>query len=298
MWPGFVEPSVASGVWQSVLDRFAGRRLPAAIRLNNMGAVSIVGNIEGSFGASMPGFVGTHARPANEGGYYAVYATPEHGVYAASTLLERYGRSGHDTPYKIVSRWSADSSIWSQYAQMIVDYLAKIGQFITIHTRIDLNDPTVRTQVLKAKSHFESGAGRPVYTDDVFARGVAGDFSGSSTAGSGMATSAPLQITVPYSDKPGSATGSADGHSYATRRLNEIFGPSPFNPENTGNEPGGLIFGEGSLTDGAGPFQAFGDWFSGIAVNIVFVILGLIILAAGLYLIVRGETNIKVELPA
>lgn len=168
----FIEPTSNPSVNKEVLDRFAGRRLPVSIRNNNMGAVSITGNIDSSWAAKQPGFVGVTARPANEGGYYAKYATPEHGVAAASKLLELYGRQGVDSPGAIVRKWSADRAAHASYANTLVKYLKEAGFDASPNTRIDLSDPKVRLAVLKAKSSHEAGAGRPVYTDQTFLRGV------------------------------------------------------------------------------------------------------------------------------
>lgn len=168
----FVDPNTNPAVDKQVLDKFAGRRLPVSIRNNNMGAVSITGNIESSWAAKQPGFVGATARPANEGGYYARYATPEHGVAAASKLLELYGRQGVDSPGAIVRKWSADRAAHASYANTLVKYLKEAGFDVTANTRIDLSDPKVRMAVLKAKSSHEAGAGRPVYNDQTFLRGV------------------------------------------------------------------------------------------------------------------------------
>ncbi len=174
---GFVEPTTNPEVRPEVIQKFANRRLPVSIRNNNMGAVSIVGDIEGSWAARQPGFVGTTPRPANEGGYYAKYATPEHGVAAASRLLERYGQQGVNTPLAIVSKWSTDRSAYNSYAGTLVRYLKEAGFNVGANTVLDLSDPNVRLAILKAKSHHEAGAGMPVYADAVFERGVNYQFS-------------------------------------------------------------------------------------------------------------------------
>lgn len=165
----FVDPRSNPDVDPQVLARFKGRRLPAALRLNNMGAVSIVGKIEGSFGARQPGFVGVVPRPKNEGGYYAQYATPEHGVAAASKLLERYGKQGINTATKITKKWAAEPG---NYPNVLVKYLREAGYEVDKNTPLNLSDPGVRKAILKAKSAHESGAGRPTYAEAVFDRGV------------------------------------------------------------------------------------------------------------------------------
>lgn len=169
---GFVEPTNNPDVRPQVLAKFSGRRLPVSIRNNNMGAVSIVGDIDSSWAAKQPGFVGTTPRPANEGGYYAKYATPEHGVAAASKLLELYGNRGINTASAIVRKWSVDRGAHNSYQNTLVKYLKEAGFNVDANTPLDLSNPAVRVAVLKAKSSHESGAGTPVYSDHVFNRGV------------------------------------------------------------------------------------------------------------------------------
>jgi hypothetical protein len=168
----FVEPASNPNVNQSIVQKYAGRTLPVSIRNNNMGAISITGDIASSWAARQPGFVGTSPRPANEGGYYAKYATPEHGVGAASKLLEIYGKQGVNTPAAIVRKWSTSTSAHNAYANTLVKYLKQAGFDVQASTSLDLSDPNVRLAILKAKSAHEAGAGQPVYNDAVFKRGV------------------------------------------------------------------------------------------------------------------------------
>ena len=168
----YVDPKKNPSVASEALERFAGKRLPVSIRNNNMGAISITGNIETSWAAKQPGFVGTTKRPAAEGGYYAKFATPEHGVAAASRLLERYGQQGVNTPDAIVKKWSTDTKAHGAYARTLAKYLNEAGIKADTTTALDLSDPKTRMAILKAKSAHESGAGKPVYADAVFERGA------------------------------------------------------------------------------------------------------------------------------
>lgn len=165
----FVSPRENPDVRPEVLSRFGNRRLPAAIRLNNPGAISITGSVGKSFAAKQPGFTGVVRRPKNEGGYYAQFATPQHGIAAASKLLERYGRSGTNTAEKITKKWAAAPG---NYPNVLVKYLREAGYQVSKNTPLDLSDPNVRIAILKAKSAHESGAGRPVYSDSVYLTGV------------------------------------------------------------------------------------------------------------------------------
>lgn len=172
--PNFVKPQEnATDIEQSILSKYTNRRLPASIRLNNMGGISITGSESGignTWAANQPGFVGVVARPANEGGWYAQYATPTDGVRAASNLLIKYGENGVNTPQAIANKWAVGST--GVYAQTTTRYLKEAGYDVTVNTPLDLNDPMVRLAILKAKSAHESGAGKPIYKDDVFTRGV------------------------------------------------------------------------------------------------------------------------------
>lgn len=115
--------------------------------------------------------------PANEGGYYAKYATPEHGVAAASRLLERYGEQGVDTALVIVTKWSTNTNAHTVYTPTLGKYLKEGGLNVGTNTPLDLSDPSVRFAILKAKSQHEAGAREPAYADAMFLRGVTYQFS-------------------------------------------------------------------------------------------------------------------------
>lgn len=172
--PGFLAPKTnTADIIPEVLTKYGKRRLPASIRLNNMGGISITGaqaNIPNTWAARQPGFVGVVKRPANEGGWYAQYATPEDGVRAASTLLIRYGEDGVDTPSEIARKWAVGSR--AAYAATTTRFLNEAGFEVTADTPLDLNDPEVRLAILRAKSAHESGFGRPIYNDDVYERAL------------------------------------------------------------------------------------------------------------------------------
>lgn len=138
----------------------------AAVKLNNMGAISLVSQ-NNNWVTQLPGYVGKVARPAAEGGYYAKFATPEAGVHASSVLLEKYGHAGIDTPNEIVRKWSADPAAHAGYARMISKYTGA-----DVNTPLDLTNPAVRKAVLMAQSAVESGMGKPIYREEVFDAGV------------------------------------------------------------------------------------------------------------------------------
>ncbi len=163
----FQNALLAGKVRPEVASRFGGRRAPVAMRNNNMGAISTWN--AGDWAQRQPGYVGRTPRPKAEGGYYAKYATPEQGVFAASNLLTSYGEAGRTTPLAIASKWSTDRKAWGGYAKTIARY-AGVGP----NDPLDLSDPGVRAKVLMGMSAHESGAGVPVYNDEVFLNGVNG----------------------------------------------------------------------------------------------------------------------------
>lgn len=172
--PGFIAPMTnTADLRPEVISKYAQRRVPASIRLNNMGGISITGaqaNIPNTWAARQPGFVGVVARPANEGGWYAQYATPEDGIRAASNLLIRYGEDGVDTPNEIANKWAVGST--AAYARTTTRFLNAAGFDVTTDTPLNLNDPAVRIAILRAKSAHESGFGQPIYYDELYERAV------------------------------------------------------------------------------------------------------------------------------
>jgi hypothetical protein len=193
---------------EDVLKRYEGKHLPASIRLNNMGAMSLSAPGKNPFVENMPGYVGATPRPSNEGGFYAQYATPVHGVNAASKNLENYGQKGVDTPDAIVAKWTTGKPN-PTYSAALQKYL---GEGTTGSTKLDLSDPMIRKKILMAKSEVESGAGQPVYKEHVYDRGVQGDFTkvkagGAQTAATGQG-GAPVSKASAGTPPPGP---SADG---------------------------------------------------------------------------------------
>jgi hypothetical protein len=146
-------------------------RVPVVIRNNNPAALSLMRPGSGEFAERQAGYVGATRRPRNEGGYYAKYATPEHGVAANAELLKRYGRRGINTPDRIVRTWSEDRRAHPAYSRRIQAALGVSG-----NTRLDLNDPDVLQKILMEKSAHESGRGKPIWSEDVFRRGVRREF--------------------------------------------------------------------------------------------------------------------------
>jgi hypothetical protein len=172
----FEEPMKSPKVAPEVVARYrSGRHIPVSIRNNNPAAISFTGNELASFAARQPGYAGKSKRPANEGGWYAKFSTPEAGIAAASKLLERYGSKGVDTPYAIVKKWSTGATAWNSYAHTLVKYLKAAGWDGDINTRLDLSNPEVRKAILMAQSAHESGIGKPVYNEDVYSRALRGE---------------------------------------------------------------------------------------------------------------------------
>lgn len=198
----FVDPMTNPEVNDAIKKKYKGKHVPVSIRNNNPGAVSITGPIEGSFGASQPGFVGVTKRPANEGGYYAKYATPTHGVHASSQLLKRFGSKGINTTDAIVKKWSTDKRAWSTYSATLKKHLSDAG--LNPDGPLDLNDPNVRAAILKGKSAHESGAGIPTYKDDVYKAGAQDELSPDVGAVDPTTTKAPEEA---YKNVPAAQPG-------------------------------------------------------------------------------------------
>ena len=201
----FQNALLAGKVRPEVASRFGGRRAPVAMRNNNMGAVSTWN--AGDWAQRQPGYVGRTPRPKAEGGSYAKYATPEQGVFAASNNLLTARYRDKDTPLKIASTWSTDRKAWGNYAKTIARYVG-VGP----NDRIDLTDPNVRARVLMGMSAHESGAGVPVYNDEVFLNGVNGSwdrgYAGWDAAPGGSpsaAAEAPAMAYAPPADGAGAA---------------------------------------------------------------------------------------------
>lgn len=165
----FVDPRTSGKLRPEILEKYKDQKMPVSIRNNNMGAISLADE-SNTFVTGMSGYVGMTARPSNEGGYYAKFATPEHGVAAASKNLENYGSKGINTPSAIVRKWAIGGN--QNYINTVLSYLNQAGFDVNSNTQLDLSDPRIRAAILKGKSAFESGAGMPVYTDDVYDNGV------------------------------------------------------------------------------------------------------------------------------
>lgn len=165
----FMDPRTSGKLRPEILERYQDQKLPVSIRNNNMGAVSLADE-SNTFVTGMAGFIGMTPRPADEGGYYAKFATPEHGIAAASKNLENYQTKNINTPSLIVRKWARDGN--QNYINTVVSYLNQAGYDVNANTQLDLSDPKIRMAILKGKSAFESGAGIPVYNDEVFEAGV------------------------------------------------------------------------------------------------------------------------------
>lgn len=168
----FVDPKSNPNVNQDIIKKYEGRQLPVVIRNNNPAALSLMNPGSGKeFAEKQEGYVGATARPANEGGYYAKYATPEHGVAANAKLLEKYGQNGVNTTDAIVRKWSTDTGAHAAYSKRLQAALGVDGS-----TPLDLNDKEVQRKILMAKSAHESGTGKAIYNEDTFRRGVNREF--------------------------------------------------------------------------------------------------------------------------
>lgn len=173
----FLHPRDNPNINPEMLDHFkknptsSPEGLPAAFRTNNPGAISITGNIDSSFAAKQPGFAGAIPRPKDEGGYYAKFATPEHGIAAQATLLKKYAAKGKDTVATVLSDWAAMGQ--GQYIQSVAKELG-----VSANEKLDFNNPEMLQKFMMAQAKFESGSkGILPYKEDVYDRAVKGQFS-------------------------------------------------------------------------------------------------------------------------
>jgi hypothetical protein len=152
-----------------------GKIVPVTLRNNNPGAISITGKSSQAFVEKMPGYAGKTPRPAREGGHYAVFETPAHGVHAASlNLLDYANRRGLRTVSQIVRTWAAEPG--PHYVPTVLRYLKAAGFEVEANTKLDIDNPAVRAAMIMGKSAHESGLGKPTYTEETYTRGVLGEF--------------------------------------------------------------------------------------------------------------------------
>jgi hypothetical protein len=162
----FVAPRDNPDVNQDALDFVQARQgfLPATLRNNNPGAISN--------STKRGGYRGDN-RPPAEDGWYTRFNTPEQGIHAQSETLRDYGRRGLNSPAAITNDWATGDS--KPYAAFIATQLG-----VTPDARLDLEDPHVREQFLRAAGRWEAGLtgkGAPApYKDDAYRRSVAGFF--------------------------------------------------------------------------------------------------------------------------
>jgi hypothetical protein len=179
--------------------------VPVVIRNNNPAALSLMRPGTGEFAEQQEGYVGATPRPKAEGGYYAKYKTPEHGVAANAELLKRYGQRGINTPDQIVRKWSVNPAAHANYSRTIQRALGVSG-----NTRLNLNDPEVQAKVLEAQSGHESGRGKSIYTPDVIRRGVNRQFESSPTGSDAVARYNEFRNRFDHFSGAAGATISAD----------------------------------------------------------------------------------------
>lgn len=179
----FLDPRTNPGVNPEALKIFEGKKLPSAFRTNNPGAYSIAGvNPNPAPGMSPagrePGYVGAELRPANEGGYYAKYSTPEHGVNASSNLLLKKFSQGHDSIHGIITKGGWADRGQGEYEAAMAKHMG-----VGINDKLDFSKPEIRAKWLAGASAHEAGSRKgstmiPLYNPEVFRRGTTGDFPG------------------------------------------------------------------------------------------------------------------------
>jgi hypothetical protein len=103
---------------------------------------------DGSFTRGMAGYAGGDGR-------FARFQSPEQGMAAADTLLQRYAAGGLVTPLAIISRW-APAGDGNNNPQAYAGYVAqRLG--VRPDQQLDMADPQVRQQLAGAMAEFENG---------------------------------------------------------------------------------------------------------------------------------------------
>lgn len=141
----------------TVAEIGAGSRENVA-KIRNGGTVALDGNNpgginDGTFAASLPGYVGSNGR-------YAKFATMADGEAAQSRLLGSYIARGFDTPAKIASRWApaGDGNDATAYAARLASALG-----IGVNDRVGPGD-VGRLQAAQARienHNYSGGTGKP-----------------------------------------------------------------------------------------------------------------------------------------
>lgn len=99
-------------------------------------------------------------------GRFATFSTPEHGIRAAAVDIRNKGRRGLDTVAEIITAWAPPSeNNTAAYAQSIARAMG-VGP----NDRLDLNDPTVLTQMIAGMIQVENG--EQPYAPELIREGV------------------------------------------------------------------------------------------------------------------------------
>lgn len=102
-----------------------------------------------------------NGQTGTDGEGFAVFSSREAGIRAADLNLQAYARHGYNTPWSIISHWSSTDQ--GAYTTAVAK-----GLGVGTNTAIDLNNPTVRQNLLAQIFNFEG-------TDNRYSGGTLGD---------------------------------------------------------------------------------------------------------------------------
>lgn len=184
---GYVNPINNPNVNQEIMEKYSGRGLPAAIRMNNPGAISLSTRHGGSIGDT---------RPKSEGGWYTKFNTPEEGIQGEVHLLKEYGERGQDTIRKVImGGWAAKGQ-----APYIEDLSKQLN--MSPDAKLDFENKEVQLAFSMAQGRHEGaaqGLHGPVYSEETYRRAI----YGTDPEGASRTTNIVRSYQPPFLVKPG-----------------------------------------------------------------------------------------------
>jgi len=129
------------------------KSIPASIRTNNPGAINAAGWVKNA-----PGYVGDKvtSMSGTEANSTAIFSTPEYGVAAWFTLLQKYRAAGATTLSAIINRYGGGQD-YSSYVGEVAAW-SGLGE----QAEINLNDDAMLLPFGKAMFRYEAGRPSPL----------------------------------------------------------------------------------------------------------------------------------------
>jgi uncharacterized protein (TIGR02594 family) len=131
------------------------KSIPASIRTNNPGALNVAPWIK-----TAPGYVGDKVTSMSgaEANSTVIFSTPEYGVAAWFTLLQKYHAAGATTLSAIINRYGG--------GQDYSNYVAEVAAWSGLSEQADINLDDDATLLAFGKAMFRYEAGRPTPLSD------------------------------------------------------------------------------------------------------------------------------------